>query len=527
MRRALFLALLVISAGPATGQSVYHTFPDWESSDTPATTGGALADLNGDGWLDFVVANGNDVGRQRVAVYHNRGDGTFPPTPTWQSGDTVYNGHLDVGDLNGDGWPDVAVAGLGTTNFSEKLARVYMNNVGTLSSQPDWQTSFSGSAFGVAFGDMNNDGRPDLAIATGYPHGWITKIKNMVYLNVNGALEAMPSWQADDAGYSGSVAWVDCDGDGWLDLISAATDEPTQVYRNLGGMLETTASWRVGDAPGSTVIMVTAGDVTGDGLDDLLLADNTWSTHGGSGMFRQYDGKPSGMFQTAASWTSFFEDYCAVVRLADVDSDGDLDLATGAWWDPARIFLNTGTGFENPESWRSARSTVVEEISFGDIDKNGLRPVETLFDEPAAGQRLFQLPYRPVQRILAVEVDGQPLGHDQYVVQHELGWFTIGVDPVAHVRVRYTVSSKLDMAVTNWDSVGNQLYYNQLIVKGDANCDGKLDFGDINPFVALLTGGYHQLFPECDGETFCDMNEDGKIDFLDINPFVAALTNPL
>jgi hypothetical protein len=91
--------------------------------------------------------------------------------------------------------------------------------------------------------------------------------------------------------------------------------------------------------------------------------------------------------------------------------------------------------------------------------------------------------------------------------------------------VEYTASSKLDMAVTNWDdTIGNYVYYNQLVVLGDANCDGHLDFGDINPFVSLLTGTYHDIFPDCDGETFCDMNGDGRVDFGDINPFVAALS---
>jgi M6 family metalloprotease-like protein len=62
---------------------------------------------------------------------------------------------------------------------------------------------------------------------------------------------------------------------------------------------------------------------------------------------------------------------------------------------------------------------------------------------------------------------------------------------------------------------------------GDLNCDGSVDFGDINPFVLLITNYqvYLVAFPDCipiNGDT----NDDGQISFADINPFVALLTNP-
>jgi hypothetical protein len=60
---------------------------------------------------------------------------------------------------------------------------------------------------------------------------------------------------------------------------------------------------------------------------------------------------------------------------------------------------------------------------------------------------------------------------------------------------------------------------------GDVNCDGAIDFGDINPFVLALTdpSQYQQTYPDCDFMN-ADINEDGSLDFGDINPFVALLT---
>jgi hypothetical protein len=55
---------------------------------------------------------------------------------------------------------------------------------------------------------------------------------------------------------------------------------------------------------------------------------------------------------------------------------------------------------------------------------------------------------------------------------------------------------------------------------GDSNCDGNVDFGDINPFVLVLSGG---TVPDC-ARANCDCNRDGLVDFGDINSFVGLLS---
>jgi hypothetical protein len=60
---------------------------------------------------------------------------------------------------------------------------------------------------------------------------------------------------------------------------------------------------------------------------------------------------------------------------------------------------------------------------------------------------------------------------------------------------------------------------------GDANCDGTVDFFDIDPFVTALVGGqsaWEAAF-DCDYVIANDINEDGEVDFFDIDPFVALL----
>jgi hypothetical protein len=60
---------------------------------------------------------------------------------------------------------------------------------------------------------------------------------------------------------------------------------------------------------------------------------------------------------------------------------------------------------------------------------------------------------------------------------------------------------------------------------GDLNCDGRVDFGDINPFVLRLSNptGYQAAYPGCP-DANGDINTDGQVNFGDINPFVALLS---
>jgi hypothetical protein len=63
---------------------------------------------------------------------------------------------------------------------------------------------------------------------------------------------------------------------------------------------------------------------------------------------------------------------------------------------------------------------------------------------------------------------------------------------------------------------------------GDCNCDGSVDFGDINPFVLVLTNpaAWEAAYPGCPLAN-ADINADGAVDFGDINPFVALLSSRL
>jgi len=502
MEYRVISVLGVLAACGVAGAQVYPTTPDWVSSEPRYGTGLALVDLDLDGWVDLVVANGNDMRQERVEVYYNNGDGTFPTTSDWQSADTAYNGHLDVADVNGDGYPDVAVAVLGNGSIFGPAAKLYLNNGGTLSSNPDWISSETMPAFGASFGDMNGDGRPDLAVATGWAYGSPHRFRNVVYLNTGLGLAPSASWQSDDSWDTQGAIWVDADDDGWLDLALAASATRSLVYRNAGGVLETTPSW-TNESTAQDAIMLAVGDVTGDGLRDLIITDNTQL--GGSGRFRQYDGLPQGFFTQNYQW-SYYEGYGSAVALADVDADGDLDLATGGWWDYTRLFENTGTGFGAAHAWRSNGTTVVEKICFADVDKDGLTIVSETFTDTT--RRLCYLGHQPVQDVLAVVRDGVELLPGQYTFGYQEGWLSVASPPAAELVVTYAYSQRPDMAVANWDPEnGEQLYYNRLgpICRADFNGDGDVNTLDVLAFLNAWAGG--DPAADCDGNGVIDTRD--------------------
>jgi len=477
--------------------------PDWISNNPHYSTGAELADFNKDGWLDLVVSDGNDMLMGRVNIYLNDGNGNLSKTANWQSSDLGYNGHLDVADVNGDGWLDVAVSYLGESYTFGPVARVYLNNNGVLSSLPSWNADIIGNAFGVDFGDMNNDGRPDLAVATGWSYNPPHYYHNLVYLNVGGSLVTSPFWQSNDTNTYLGVHWVDADNDGWLDLACIGSDAETQIYRNLGGTLETTASWHTTDSLNQFGIMLTSGDVDFDGASDLFATDNTQQV-GGSGRFKQYSGLSQGFFETTYSW-NYYEGYGSAVALADVNYDNKLDLATGGWWENTRIFLNDGIGLPTSSSWTSGGTSVVEKIVFGNVgpvfDEHTFNEVFTT----AGNRKLFYLSHKNIQKINSVKVDGDLLDTSQYTYSRDHAWVTINSVPSSLVEINYNFSQSLDMVVSNWDSnIGNYLYYNKIniVLTPDLESEGELSWSEIEPG-ATVEGSFEILNV---GDDFSQLN---------------------
>jgi hypothetical protein len=121
----------------------------------------AAADFNGDGRLDLAAANS---GNNTVSVLLGNGDGTFQAARTYGAGNSPYS--LLAVDLNGDGKTDLValngshlsvLLGNGDGTFQPPLT------VGvSVPSPPPGSSDFEAGVTSVAIGDLNGDGKPDL-----------------------------------------------------------------------------------------------------------------------------------------------------------------------------------------------------------------------------------------------------------------------------------------------------------------------------------------------------------------------------
>jgi enediyne biosynthesis protein E4 len=131
-------------------------------------SGVAIVDYDNDGWPDIYLLNGStyDALRgkakpPRAALYHNNHDGTFTDV-TDRAGvaNERWGFGVAVGDFDNDGWPDLYVA-----NFGKN--RLYHNNHdGTFTDVAEKAgVALGGWSSGVTFGDYDGDGRLDLYVA--------------------------------------------------------------------------------------------------------------------------------------------------------------------------------------------------------------------------------------------------------------------------------------------------------------------------------------------------------------------------
>ena len=122
---------------------------------TPGLRSFALGDVNGDGIPDLVVTNGNNSSSKTVGVLLGNGNGTFQAEQTFAT--AYYPQSVILGDVNGDGIPDLVVNQFGGNSVSVLLG----NGNGTFQTQQTFATGSSPNK--VAVCDVNGDGIPDLA----------------------------------------------------------------------------------------------------------------------------------------------------------------------------------------------------------------------------------------------------------------------------------------------------------------------------------------------------------------------------
>ncbi len=284
---------------------------------TSYSTGGwsvAIGDFNGDGKLDLVVADPVDG---EVYVRLGNGDGTFQAAQTVSNYPfmTLVPVSVAVADVNGDGKPDLVVAGW-TTSYAGVVSVLLGNGDGTF--QPAVTYDAGGThAWLVAVADVNGDGHPDLIVPDSYKVIEGYGVVGVLLGNGDGTFQPVMTYNT--AGYYAySVAVADVNGDSKPDLIVGnAVGGMGVLLGNGDGTFRTLGNYFLaGDHETSVAI----GDVNGDGKPDVVVANATVPP-----ALHVLLGNGDGTFQTPVKYSpgGWHPNSVAIV---DVNADGRPDL---------------------------------------------------------------------------------------------------------------------------------------------------------------------------------------------------------
>lgn len=193
----------------------------------------------------------------------------------------------------------------------------------------------SGQNRGIAVIDFDSDGWEDL---------YFTCLDgpNRLFRNQGDGTfsDVAPAAGLDYPGPSGAAVWGDLDNDGLPDLVLGNRKEPSRIYRNLGHGTFADITLSSGMANNAQVMSVNLADVDQDGWLDIYFANfgaqNALYRNNGDGTFRDFT-YASGALDDRASMGAIFFDY-------DRDGDPDLYLTHDAY-QPNILYQNNGQGF--------------------------------------------------------------------------------------------------------------------------------------------------------------------------------------
>ncbi|MEW6252650.1 MAG: VCBS repeat-containing protein [Planctomycetota bacterium] len=498
----------VLTGAAAALNNGNNTFAAPIDFDPPPNSGPiAVGEFTGDARLDLVRCQGGVAGPIGfVALLPGRGDGTVPVFARVPAGDSVWA--LAAGRIDADSHIDLVAANIGTP-FGQFLngSAAVLTGRGDGTFNPFAAYPAGDYVRTIELADLDGDTDIDAAL-TNFNAGTVTVLRNA------GGVFAAPVTYPGGANPE-ALAIADFDGVNGPDIAVAnyrLGTLPGQVSVLLADGAGGFAAPVTYTLPGDRASDVIAADLNGDTAPDLAVVCGGRYFGGQYLNFGLYVllNQGQGTFAPAVSYATRY--LPRTVSAADLDGDTDRDLLVTTHGPTVSVllvgevlsFLNAGYG-----TFAAPLSTLLTNDHFAVVcaDLNGdARP------DLAA-------PYlsSSVVTLLPGVGDGTfgPAEH-----------YATGKEPRGVAAADLNADTRLDLAVAHStiNSVG-ALLQRPAARRGDLNCDGRVNFDDINPFVLILSdpNAWQAAYPSCPPANG-DCNGDGRVSFDDINPFVALLT---
>ncbi|HZL34689.1 MAG TPA: VCBS repeat-containing protein, partial [Tepidisphaeraceae bacterium] len=329
----------------------------------------AVADLNGDGRPDIVVIGQTDSAtpQTEVAVYVNKGDGTFgAPIVLPYSARTADA--VAIGDFNGDGVPDIAVASFQDASVSVFLGAGVIVGSPAPSFQPPVTTTF-GTPFtggtGLTYMQTGHFGTSsDGLVVTDS-----TDDKTLVLIGSGGGhfRTPFPILNANGQNFNaGTFVLADFNGDGISDIAYAGGPGVVVQFGTSGGAFLSSSAFSY-PVTGIPQVM-TAGVLTSSGKPDLIVAtDTVTNTFNHTDYVNVLLNNGGGSFAPAVNYS--LSHVPNAITLGDFNGDGSLDVATEDIGGNLDVFQNTGAGaLLAPVSFDADSGTIFQMVG---ADLNG------------------------------------------------------------------------------------------------------------------------------------------------------------
>ena len=339
----------------APGTSTFQPQQTYTTGTEPI--GVAVGDFNGDGIADLAIANFVDVaGSGTISVLLGNGDGTFQTQQTYAVGQEPS--YVAVADFNGDGIPDLAV-----TNTNGNTVSVLLGN-GNGTFQPQVSYAAGAAPTGIVVGDFNGDGFADLAI-TNFVDVAGSGVIVVLLGNGDGTFQNFVSYGAGS--FAAGIAVADFNGDGIADLAVTNSGNGTGntvgvLLGNGDGTFQSQQTYATGTNPYGVVV----GDFNGDGIPDLAVTNEGDNTVGvllgnGDGTFQTQQTFPTGATPVG-------------IAVADLNGDGNADLAVAnnnANSLTVSVLLGNGNGTFQPQQTYTVGSSPIG-IAAADFNGDGV-----------------------------------------------------------------------------------------------------------------------------------------------------------